>query len=170
MKYYALLLGSAPEGFRQKKLNEILDFLASEKKLWAKSGIISFPNGASEKTLKTVIENIKNEIENAKREKEAYCNLSNARQIQKNESLQNGLKENAKFKILLYTCTLSPVAESEKSIWLGGEEIRKSVIEEFYEFCKRSGCNIQVIYDCDRNFSGDEETSDEAELFSEAAK
>lgn len=176
MKYYALLLGSAPEGFRQKKLNEMLDFLASGKKLWAKSGIISFPNGASEKTLKQILENIKNEIENAKREKEAYCNLSNALQIQKNESLQNGLQENAKFKILLYICTLSPVAESKKSIWLGGEEIRKSVIEDFCKFCKRSGCNIQVIYDCDRDFSGDEETENDAEtagdaeLFSEAAK
>lgn len=170
MKYYALLLGSAPEGFRQKKLNEMRDFLASEKGgKWAKSGIVSFPNGASEKTLKTILENIKNEIENAKREASAYENLSNFLQISKNESLQNELQENKKFKILLYICTLSPVSENEKSIWLDGEEIRKNVIEDFFEFCKSSGCNIQLIYDCDKDFVSNEE-ADEAELFSEAVK
>ncbi len=166
MKNYALLLGSAPEGFSQKKLNDMRDTLASEKGLWAKCGIVSFPNGASEKTLKHILENIKNEIENAKREKEAYCNLAKAIQIQKSESLQNGLQENAKIKILLYICTLSPVADEDKSVWLGGEEIRKSVIEEFCEFCRSSGNNVQVIYDCDRDFVPDEETDDDEEVFS----
>lgn len=95
MKHYALLLGSASEGFRQKKLNEMRDFLASEKHgRWAKSGIISFPNGASEKTLKNILENIKKEIGNAKLKASAYENLNNFLQISKNESLQNGLQEN----------------------------------------------------------------------------
>lgn len=176
MKNYALLLGSAPEGFSQKKLNDMLDLLASEKGLWAKCGIVSFPNGASEKTLRHILENIKNEIENAKREKEAYCNLANALQIQKSESLQNKLQENAEFKILLYICTLSPISESDKSIWLGGEEIRKSMVEVFCEFCRSSGSNIQVVYDSCRDFVpdeetvNDEETSGDFEIFSEAAK
>ncbi len=159
MKHYALLLGSAPEGFNQKKLNDMRDFLADEKGLWAKSGIISFPNGLSEKTLEQILENIKAEIKNTYKEKEAYFNLAKAIQIQKSESLQNKFQENAEFKILLYICTLSPVADEDKSVWLGGEEIRKSVIEKFSEFCRSSSISVQVIYDACRDFVSDEETA-----------
>lgn len=120
MKKHAILCGSAPDGFTQKKINEMHDFLTSEAGgFWAEKEITIFPNGITEAMLSFVLERLK---------------------ADKTE------------QILLYICTLSPVSESEKSVWLGGEEVRKSVIETF---CA-AGCG-QVIYDCGREFVRDEE-------------
>lgn len=58
-------------------------------------------------------------------------------------------------QILLYVCTLSPVVDSDKSVWLGGEEIRKSLIEAFCE-----DGHGQVIYDCGGEMVSDEEMED----------
>ncbi|MDO5774702.1 MAG: hypothetical protein Q4P16_10370 [Spirochaetales bacterium] len=62
------------------------------------------------------------------------------------------LKADKTEQILLYICTLSPVADDDKSVWLGGEEISKSVIEAFC--VDRHG---QVIYDCGGELVRDEE-------------
>ncbi len=110
MKKHAILCGSAPDGFTQKKINEMHDFLTSEAGgSWAEKEITIFPNGVSEAMLSFVLERLR---------------------ADKTE------------QILLYICTLSPVSESEKSVWLGGEEVRKSVIEDFFA----DGCG-QEIYD-----------------------
>ena len=110
MTRYAILCGSAPDGFSQKKINEMHDFLTSEAgDSWAEKEIIIFPNGVDEAMLSFVLERLK---------------------ADKTE------------QILLYMCTLTPVADKEKSVWLGGDEVRKSVIEFF---CA-DGC-AQVIYD-----------------------
>ncbi len=63
-----------------------------------------------------------------------------------------------KLNKFFYICTLSPVSESEKSVWLGDEEVRKSVIETF---CADG--RGQVIYDSDREFVSDEEIEQEEE-------
>ena len=123
MKHYAILCGSAPDGFTQKKINEMHDFLISEAGgSWAEKDIVVFPNGVDEAMLSFVLERLK---------------------ADKTE------------QILLYICTLTPVAESEKSIWLGGEEVRKSVIGAF---CA-DGCG-QVIYDSCREMVREEEMED----------
>lgn len=120
LKKHAILCGSAPDGFTQKKINEMHDFLTSEAGgAWAEKDIAIFPNGVDEPTLSFVLERLK---------------------ADKTE------------QILLYICTLSPVADEDKSVWLGGEEVRKSAIEEF---CA-DGCG-QVIYDCGREFESDKE-------------
>ena len=120
MKRYAILCGSAPDGFTQKKINEMHDFLISEAGgFWAEKDIVIFTNGVDEAMLSFVLERIKAE---------------------KTE------------QILLYICTLSPVAEDDKSVWLGGDEISKSVIEAF---CADG--HGQVIYDCGREMVSDEE-------------
>ncbi len=120
MKKHAVLCGSAPDGFTQKKINEMHDFLTSEAGgFWAEKDIVIFPNGVSESMLAFVFERL---------------------EAEKTE------------QILLYVCTLSPVVDSDKSVWLGGEEIRKSLIEAF---CA-DGCG-QVIYDCGREMVSDEE-------------
>lgn len=107
----AILYGCAPDGFTQKKINEMHDFLTSEAGgSWTEKDITIFPNGVTEAMLSFVLERLK---------------------ADKTE------------RIFLYVCTLSPVADSDKSVWLGGEEVRKSVIEDF---CA-GGC-VQVIYDC----------------------
>ena len=116
MTRHTILCGSAPDGFTQKKINEMHDFLTSEASgFWSEKEITIFPNGVTEAMLSFMLERLK---------------------ADKTE------------QILLYIRTLSPVAESEKSVWLGGEEVRKSVIEAF---CA-DGCG-QVIYDSDREFA-----------------
>lgn len=120
MTRYAILCGSAPDGFTQKKINEMHDFLISDAGgSWAEKDILIFPNGVTEAMLSFVLERLK---------------------ADKTE------------QILLYICTLSPVADGDKSVWLGGEEISRSVIEAF---CA-DGCG-QVIYDCGREVVSDEE-------------
>lgn len=120
MKKHAILCGSAPDGFTQKKINEMHDFLTSEAGgSWAEKEIVIFPNGVDEAMLSFVLERLKaDEFE----------------------------------QILLYICTLSSVADEDKSVWLGEDEIHKSVIEAF---CADG--NGQVIYDCGREFVREKE-------------
>ena len=127
MKKHAILCGCVPDGFTQKKINEMHDFLTSDAgDSWAEKEITIFPNGVDEAMLSFVLERLK---------------------ADKTE------------QILLYICTLSPVLESDKSVWLGGEnEVRKSVIEVF---CA-DGYG-QVIYDCGREFVREEETGNVSE-------
>ena len=123
LKKHAVLCGSAPDGFTQKKINEMHDFLTSEAgDFWAEKDIVIFPNGVSESMLAFVFERL---------------------EAEKTE------------QILLYVCTLSPVVDSDKSVWLGGEEIRKSLIEAFCE-----DGHGQVIYDCGGEMVRDEEMED----------
>ncbi len=150
MKRYAILCGSAPDGFTQKEINEIHDFLTSEAGgFWAEKDIAIFPNGVSETMLSFVLKRLKAE---------------------KTE------------QILLYICTLSPLADEDKSVWLGDEEVRKSVIESvasassatgnsgLVELVETSGFNGgQVIYDSCREFLSDEETEEDEEFFSAEA-
>ena len=154
MTRHAILCGSAPDGFTQKKINEMYDFLASEAGgFWAEKEITIFPNGIAEEMLSFVLER---------------------------------LKADKTKQILLYICALSPVGDGEKSVWLGGEEVRKSVIEsvaskgsvtatsmaketsrsvEVEPAETETGCcsGFQVIYDICRDFIADEETDDEME-------
>ena len=123
---HAILCGSAPDGFTQKKINEMHGFLTGEAGgSWAEKEIMIFPNGVDEAMLSFVLERLK------------------ADKIE---------------QILLYICTLSPVSESEKSVWLGGEEVRKSVIEAFFA----DGCG-QVVYDSCREMVREEEMEQEEE-------
>ncbi len=111
----AIICGSAPDGFTQKKINEMHDFLTSNAGgSWTEKDIVIFPNGVTEAMLTFVLER---------------------------------LKADKTAKIFLYVCTLSPVADKDKSVWLGGEEVQKSVFETF---CA-DGVD-QVIYDSDRYF------------------
>lgn len=119
LKKYAILCGSAPDGFTQKKINEMHDFLISDAGgLWAEKDIAIFPNGVDEPTLSFVLERLK---------------------ADKTE------------QILLYICTMSPVADKEKSVWLGEDEVRKSVIESF---CADG--RGQVVYDSCREMVREE--------------
>ena len=123
MTRHAILCGSAPDGFTQKKINEMHDFLTSEAGgFWAEKEITIFPNGVDEAMLSFVLERLRTD---------------------KTE------------QILLYICTLSPVADEDKSVWLGENEVRKSVIEAF---CVDG--RGQVIYDCGREMVRVEEMED----------
>lgn len=110
MTRQAVLCGSAPLGFTQKKIIEMHSFLVSaEGGGWPEKEITIFPNGVCEAMLSFVLERLKS---------------------QKTDN------------ILLYICTESAVSDSERSVWLGGEEISRSVAE----VAMADGCG-QVIYD-----------------------
>ena len=70
------------------------------------------------------------------------------------------LKADKAEQILLYICTLTPVADEDKSVWLGGYEVRRSLIEAF---C--SDVCAQVIYDCERKLERNEKIELEKEVF-----
>ena len=120
MKRHAIICGSAPDGFTQKKINEMHDFLTSEAgRFWAEKEITIFPNGVDEAMLSFVLERLR---------------------ADKTE------------QILLYICTLSPVVDEDKTVWLGENEIHKSLIEAF---CADG--RGQVVYDCGREMVREEE-------------
>lgn len=54
MKKYAILCGSAPNDYRQKKLEEKYDFLET-KEGFEPGSIVSFPNGVSELFLESIL-------------------------------------------------------------------------------------------------------------------
>lgn len=54
-------------------------------------------------------------------------------------------------QVFIYVCTESPVLDYEKAVWLGGNEINKSVFEEPKPF------SVQVVYDSDRDFIDSDE-------------
>ena len=133
MTRHAILCGCAPDGFTQKKINEMHDFLISEAGgSWAEKEIMIFPNGVDEAMLSFVLERLR---------------------ADKTE------------QILLYICALSPVADEDKSVWLGGEEVRKSVIEDFFA----DGCG-QVVYDTCREMVREEEMEQKEEWLETASQ
>ncbi len=122
MTQYAILLGSAKEGFRQNKISQFHDSLIADDG-FKENEVVVFPNGISELMLE-------------------YA-LNNASSNNKNDSV-----------VLLYVCTSSPVSDFDKSVWLCGEELRKSVIEHYATLL---GNRFQVIYDSDREEISDAE-------------
>ncbi|MCM1321058.1 MAG: hypothetical protein NC041_05315 [Bacteroides sp.] len=119
-KRYALLCGSAPDGFYQQKIDEMHGFLVSEAGgAWAEKEIMIFPNGVTEELLSFLLERLR----------------------------ADGMEF-----VFLYICTLSPVFDSDKTVWLGGSEVQRSVIESF---CAAGG--MQAVYDCGRELAGAEE-------------
>lgn len=124
MTLYAILIGSAPEDFRQKKLEDMSDFLNSKN---GRRGVVTFANGITEQMLEMV--------------------------------LDNSMKQNPD-SILLYLCTLQPVGDDEKSVWLGGEEIRRDVISHYQTLAAECGIDMQVIFDSDRELVSEEENPD----------
>ena len=127
LKKHAILCGCAPNGFTQKKINEMHDFLTSDAGgFWAEKEITIFPNGVDEAMLSFVLERLR---------------------ADKTE------------QILLYICTLSPVADEDKSVWLGEDKVHKSLIESF---C--AGACGQVIYDCGREVVSEEEMEVEEDV------
>ena len=125
MTKYAILLGAAKTGFQQKKLTQFHDSLLSDGG-FSEREIVVFPNGISEILLEYALNNA----------------------IEQNNCVEQ------RNNILLYICTISPVSDSDESIWLGGEEIRKSVIEHYATLL---GDGFQVIYDSDREEISDAE-------------
>lgn len=129
LTHHALLCGSAPVGFTQKKINDMHDFLAKDSGgSYRESEITVFPNGADEKILSFTLQR-----------------LAAAETDQ----------------IFLYICTERPVVTSEPSVWLCGEQIPKSALENPF-CCDGPACpEVQVIYDACADFIPDDSDCDD---------
>lgn len=143
MKRYAVLCGSAPEGFRQKKLELTYEFLTgAEGASGADSGanIIVFPNGISELSLEAVL----------------------------NDALDNAASEDDG-EVLLYfyaasEADLNALSEYEAVgygrlpvVRLCGEEIRRDVIAYYMDLAEQTGVRLIVEYGQDGEFLKEEE-------------
>ena len=137
MAKFAILLGDAPEDFRQKKIEDMFDFLDSKRNKG--DSIVTFANGISEMMLELVLDNSLKQLAEEV--------------VEPAETTSNG-KMNS---ILLYICTSQPVAERENSIWLGGEEIRRDVIEHYQELARECGIDMQVVMEDDSEILNEKE-------------
>lgn len=133
---FAILLGSAPEDFRQKKIEDMFDFLDSKRN--AGDSIVAFANGISEMMLEMVIGNSVRQLTNA---------------VVSSASTTTNNKMNS---IILYVCTLQPVEDGEKSFLLGGEEIGRDVISHYQEVAAECGIDMQVVFDFDGELVSEE--------------
>ncbi len=182
MTRYAILLGSAPDAFRQKKIEEMFYFLDSKRTVG--DSIVTFANGISEIMLEMILDNSVKQLAEAgvepvettklqarhcdSEQSEAEAILENSEQNARHPELDSGSSNKVvsmnsttandkKNSIFLYICTLQPVGESEKAIWLGGEEIRRDVILHYQELATECGIDMQVIFDSDSEVMSDEE-------------
>ena len=138
MVHYAILCGSAPEGFRQKKLVAMHDFLTSDEGgAIPERNIIIFPSGVDELMLECMLHNVLDEA-----------------------------AEEDDGEVTLYFRTLSEAdlhAELSDSacagvevVRLGKDEIRKDVIAYYEGLSERLGVKFRVAYEADDELVSEE--------------
>lgn len=139
MKKYAILCGSAPNDYRQKKLEEKYDFLET-KEGFEPGSIVSFPNGVSELFLESIL----------------------------NESFDKAVDdESDSGKVVLYIFAKTEAdlrselsdsyVEGVEVVRLGDNEIRKEVLAYYADLAKKQEIDFQVIYDFDSEFCSEAE-------------
>ena len=138
MSHYALILGSAPEGFRQKKLEDMWISLESGG-CYAPGNILAFPNGVNELFLESVLNETIDKLCDADSE----------------EGKSNG-------GIFLYLCAKSEAdlhAELSDSaisgveiVRLGENEIRKEVIAYYAGLAEKLDVAFKVDFSVDGDF------------------
>lgn len=165
MIQFAILLGDAPEDFKQKKLEDMFDFLDSKRN--AGNSIVTFANGISEMMLEMVLDNSVKQLSNSSHS-ELVSESTRTRHPEfisgsAKEMLSEGAKQQVQYddirnsnSILLYICTNSPVKDSDKSIWLGGEEIRRDVILHYQALAEKCGIDMQLVMDSDGELVSEE--------------
>ncbi len=138
---YALLLGSAPEGFRQKKLEDMWISLESSGR-YAPGNILAFPNGVNELFLESVLRETIDKL----------CDAENE------DNDGNG-------GLFLHLCTKSEAdlhAELTDSaipgvevVRLGKNEIRKEVIAYYADLAEKLDVGFEVEYALDGVFESE---------------
>lgn len=134
MNHFAILCGSAPEGFRQKKLEDMFDFLTRpEGGSFERKNIISFPGGVNELFLENLLWQT---IEKASEDSDSY--------------------------VLLYLCAKSEAdlhAELSDSaisgveiVRLGENEIRKEVLAYYAGLAEKLDVAFKVDFSVDGDF------------------
>ena len=138
MSHYALVLGSAPEGVRQKKLEDTLISLESSGR-YAPGNILAFPNGVNELFLESVLNGM----------------LDNLCDVDSEEGESNG-------GIFLYLCAKSEAdlhaelsdsaISGVKVVRLGKDEIRKEVIAYYAGLAEKLDVAFKVDFSVDGDF------------------
>ena len=167
MSRFSILLGSAPEDFRQKKIEDMFDFLDSKRTKG--DSIVTFANGIPELMLEMILDNSMKQLSDTVVEP-AESASKNERHCERSEAISRNEREDCFVAdaprndgahnsngILLYICTKSQVKESDKSVWLGGEEIRCDVIEHYQRLAKECGIDMQVVMDFDSETVSEDE-------------
>ena len=156
MIHYALLCGSAPNDFRQKKLEDL------HNELLIKDGwhVTAFANGVDELTLEYALNNIfdGNAGDNAE---EIPNQVRNDSAQLRNDSVQHVSVWHA--SVLLYFCARSEADLNAKMadadcevVRLGENEIRRDVIAYYAELAERFGLDFQIVYDWDSEWVSEE--------------
>ena len=140
MVRYAVLCGSAPQGFYQKKLEHVHDALVSAASgALPESAIVMFPNGVHELLLEAALNNA---LEYAASEDDG--------------------------EVLLYLCArseadLNALSEYEAVgygkvalVRLGDDEIRKDVIAYYEDLARKMEVGFRVVYDYDGELVSEE--------------
>lgn len=138
LNHYAILCGSAPEGFRQKKLEDMYDFLINpEGKKYKPENIIAFSSGITE----LYLEGLLNEL------------FDRASDYENSE-------------VFLYLCAeKEPDLHAEVSgcsvsgievVKLGHEEVRKEVISYYQKLAEMMEIIFRVEYVFDNDFVSEE--------------
>ena len=139
MKKYAILCGSAPNDYRQKKLEEKYDFLET-KEGFEPGSIVSFPNGVTELFLESVL----NESFDKAEDDESDSGKVVLYIFAKSEEDLNS--------VLSDSCV-----EGVKVVRLGDNEIRKDVLAYYADLAEKQEIDFQVVYDFDGEFISEEE-------------
>ena len=131
MQKYAVLCGSAPDGYRQLKVEKMYDFLTSESD-WRvpEKNIVMFPNGVNELFLESVLNGVFDEAAEDDGEVLLYfC---------------------AKAESDLYAELSDSACAGVEVVRLGENEIRKDVIAYYAEkLADMLGVKCRVMYEAD---------------------
>ena len=156
MVHYAILCGSAPENFRQKKLEDFHNSLERSGE-YQPENIVVFPNGANELFLEMVLNETFDKI----------CDGDTGE-----EDIIGGL--------LLYVCTRTKADLSAELsdcavpgvevVLLGEDEVRKEVIAYYEDLAEKMGVGFRVEYDWDGEFVREEELGYERVLTEKAGE
>ncbi|MBR1404375.1 MAG: hypothetical protein IJ558_09360 [Treponema sp.] len=146
---YAILCGSAPLDFRQKRLEHMYDFLTSgEGGSYEPGTVIVFPNGVNELLLEGALNSVLDEAE-------------------EKDSADENTAEEYMGEVLLYFCAQSEAdlcAELSDSacagvevVRLGSDEVRKDVIAYYAGLAEQLGVKLRVVYETDDALMSEEE-------------
>ena len=139
MTCYAILCGSAPKGFRQRKIEYMYDFLISESgRSQAAEDLLVFPNGVNE----LFLEGLLNEVfDKASEEDDGGVILYLCARTESDLHSQ------------LSDCAIPDV----EVVRLGENEIRKEVIDYYADLAEKMDIDFHVEYSVDGEFVMEEE-------------
>ena len=139
MKKYAILCGSAPNDYRQKKLEKKYDFLET-KEGFEPGSIVSFPNGVTELFLESTLN-------------EAFDKATD----DDSDSGKVFLYLFAKTEADLNAELSDSCVEGVKVVRLGNNEIRKEVLAYYADLAEKQEIDFQIVYDFEGEFISEEE-------------